>query len=49
MREDFTTIEIRQLSPALGAEIHGVDLSRPVGAAQFPGIRRACHVYGLIV
>ena len=48
MREDFTTIEIRQLSPALGAEIHGVDLSRPVGAAQFSEIRRAFHDYGVI-
>ena len=48
MQEDFTTIEIRQLSPALGAEIHGVDLSRPVAAAQFSEIHRAFHDYGVI-
>ena len=30
MADAFTTIEVRELSPAVGAEIHGVDLSRPV-------------------
>ena len=48
MADAFTTIEVRELSPAVGAEIHGVDLSRPVEAAQFSEIRRAFHSYGVI-
>ncbi len=41
-------MEIRELSPALGAEIHGVDLSRPLAAARLAEIRRAFHRYGVI-
>lgn len=48
MADAFTTIEVRELSPAVGAEIHGVDLSRPVEAAQFSEIRRAFHAFGVI-
>ena len=48
MNEPFTTVEVRELAPALGAEILGVDLSRPVEAAQFREIRRAFHRYGVI-
>lgn len=48
MAKPFTAIDVRELSPAVGAEIHGVDLSRPVGAAQFSEIRRAFHDHGVI-
>ena len=42
------TMEIRELSPAIGAEIHGIDLSKPLAADQFSAIRRAYHDYGVI-
>ena len=35
------TIDVRQLSPALGAEITGVDLARPLSADDFPRISQA--------
>jgi taurine dioxygenase len=41
-------VEIRELAPTVGAEIHGVDLSRPLEAAQLTDIRRAFHDYGVI-
>jgi taurine dioxygenase len=37
----YQTIEVRRLNPALGAEIAGVDLSRPLGNHQFEEIHRA--------
>ena len=40
-RQPFHTIEVRQLSPTVGAEISGVDLSKDVADAQFAEIRRA--------
>ena len=48
MKAPFTTIDVRELSPALGAEIHGVELSRPLEEAQFSEIRNAFHLYGVI-
>ena len=48
MKAPFTTIDVRELSPALGAEIHGVELSRPLEEAQFTEIRNAFHLYGVI-
>lgn len=44
----FTTIEVRELAPALGAEILGVDLSKPLEAGQFDEIRHAFYRYGVI-
>ncbi len=40
-RKPYETITVNRLSPALGAEIVGVDLSQPVPASQFDEIRRA--------
>ena len=40
-REPYHTIEVRQLSPTVGAEIGGVDLSQELPEEQFAEIRRA--------
>jgi alpha-ketoglutarate-dependent taurine dioxygenase len=37
----YCTIEVKQIAGALGAEVHGVDLTRPPGAEQIAEIRRA--------
>ena len=37
----FETIEVRKTTPAIGAEIHGVDLSRPLGNRQLEEIHQA--------
>jgi taurine dioxygenase len=42
-------LDIRPLSPALGAEILGVDLAQPLDDATFAKILAAWHQHGLIV
>ncbi len=42
-RKPYTHIEVRRLTPTLGAEVHGVDLSKDISNAQFSEIRRAMH------
>lgn len=37
----YQTIEVRKISPAIGAEIHGVDLSKDLGNQQFQEIHDA--------
>ena len=37
----YQTIEVRKLTPAIGAEISGVDLSRPLGNQQFQEVHDA--------
>ena len=44
----FEAIEARPTSAALGAEIHGVDLSQPPSDSQFAEIRRALAHFGVI-
>jgi taurine dioxygenase len=44
----FDHIDVRPLSPTIGAEIHGVDLGKPVAAATFDEIRRAHLDYKVI-
>ena len=45
---EFETIEVRPLSRALGAEIHGVDLADGLSEARFAEIRRAFGRHGAI-
>ena len=41
-------IEVQPVSGAVGAEIHGVDLTQPVDAERFADIRQAFHDHGVI-
>jgi alpha-ketoglutarate-dependent sulfate ester dioxygenase len=43
-----TELDIRPLSPIIGAEIHGVDLSRPLGVPVVAEIRRALNDHHVI-
>ena len=43
-----TAIEVRPVAPALGAEIHGVDLARGLTDQQFDDVRDAFHRHGVI-
>lgn len=40
-RAPYATIGVDRLTPIIGAEITGIDLSRPLGEAQFEELRRA--------
>jgi taurine dioxygenase len=48
MNCNYKTIEVRPLSPALGAEISGVDISRGIKDKQFDELRQAYIDYGVI-
>ena len=37
----YQTIEVRKVTPVIGAEVHGVDLSKPLGNQQFQEIHDA--------
>ena len=37
----YQTIEVRKLTPGIGAEIHGIDLSQPLGNQQFQEVHDA--------
>jgi taurine dioxygenase len=37
----YQTIEVRKLTPSIGAEIFGVDLARPLGNQQFQEVHDA--------
>jgi taurine dioxygenase len=43
-----TGLDIRPLSPLIGAEIHGLDLSAPLGAAAVAEVRRALNTHHVI-
>jgi len=45
---DYSLITVKPLSDALGAEIHGVDLSQPVFDEQFVEIRKAFYQHSVI-
>src|SRR6185312_12835484 len=42
-------LSVRKLAPAIGAEIEGVDLSRPLDAATVAALRRAWHDHAVIL
>jgi taurine dioxygenase len=44
----FEHVEIRPLSPTIGAEIHGIDLSKPIDDRVFGEIERALQGYKVI-
>ncbi len=48
MTQSYQTIDVRQSAPALGAEIHGVDLAQGVSDEQFAEVRDAFHRHGVI-
>ena len=48
MAENYRTIEVRPTSGALGAEIHGIDLSADIGDDQLAELRRAFDEFGVI-
>ncbi|MGZ5805312.1 MAG: TauD/TfdA dioxygenase family protein [Rhizomicrobium sp.] len=45
---DFRTISVEPLTPIIGAEIRGVDLSRPLSPEQIPEIRKAHAAHHVI-
>ncbi|MGH7035117.1 MAG: TauD/TfdA dioxygenase family protein, partial [Stellaceae bacterium] len=40
---------VRKLTPAIGAEIEGVDLSRPLDSATIAAVRQAWHDHAVIL
>ncbi len=46
--QDASTIKMKPLSPALGAEIRGVDVSRPLSGETFETIRNCWYEYGVV-
>ena len=46
--KNFEKLDIRPLSPALGAEIIGIDLSEDLSDALFASLREALGAYGVI-
>jgi taurine dioxygenase len=41
MTMGYQTLSVRKLTPAIGAEIFGVDLARPLGNQQFQEVHDA--------
>jgi taurine dioxygenase len=37
----YETIEVRKVTPVIGAEVHGADLTKPLGNQQFQEIHDA--------
>ena len=48
MTSSYSLIDIRPLSGAIGAEIHGVDLNKAISKEQFLEVKSAFGQYGVI-
>ena len=48
MNSDYQTLQVRPLSPALGAEISGVDIGAGISDEQFAELRQSFVDYGVI-
>ena len=48
MNSSYSLIDIRPLSGAIGAEIHGVDLNKAISKEQFLEVKSAFGQYGVI-
>src|SRR5689334_25219765 len=46
---NFGPVVVRPLSPALGGEVIGVDLSKPLGQAAIDGLKAAWDRYALLL
>ena len=46
--ESSTELDVRPLSPLIGAEIHGVDLSRPLDDATVAAVRATLNTYHVV-
>jgi taurine dioxygenase len=49
LAEPIQTISVTKLHPAIGAEIRGVDLSRPLDASTVRPIRDAWHEHTVLL
>src|SRR5258708_3129244 len=48
-RRRNVTLSIRRLSPACGAEVSGIDLTRPLGADHVQEVAQALGTYGILL
>ena len=48
MTSSYSLIDIRPLSSAIGAEIHGIDLNKAISKEQFLEVKSAFGQYGVI-
>jgi taurine dioxygenase len=46
--DEYSQIDVQPISPRVGAEIHGVDLTRPISDQVFSEIENAYREYGVI-
>ena len=46
---DYESFSLRSLTPHIGAEIRGIDLSAPLSEAQLKDVRRAFHDWMVLV
>jgi alpha-ketoglutarate-dependent taurine dioxygenase len=49
MEGSSAALTITKLAPAIGAEVSGIDLARPLDAASVGALRRAWHAHGVLL
>lgn len=45
----YRTISVKPLNPVIGAEVSGIDLSKPLGDAQFEEVKRAFNTHQVLI